>query len=42
MAVAIYNVRTLAAKENNGYGHDERALPKVQQRGCDFIGLQET
>ena len=42
VAVATYNVRTLAVKGKNGYGHDERVLAKCQQLGCDFIGLQET
>lgn len=42
VAVATYNVRTLAVKGKNGYGHDERILTKVQQLGCDFVGLQET
>ena len=42
MAVATYNVRTLAVKENNGYGHDERVLAKGRQLGCDFIGAQKT
>ena len=40
--VATYNVRTLAVKGKNGYGHDECVLAKGQQVGCDFIGLQET
>ena len=42
MTVATYNVRTLAVKGKNGYGHDERVLAKGRQLGCDFIGLQET
>ena len=40
--VATCNVRTLAVKGKNGYGHDERVLAKGRQLGCDFIGLQET
>ena len=35
MAVATYNVRTLAVKGKNGYG-------QARQLGCDFISLQET
>ena len=42
MVVATCNVRTLAVKGKNGYGHDERVLAKGRQLGCDFIGLQET
>ena len=42
MAVAIYNVRTLAVKGRNGYGHAECALAKARQLDCDFVGLQET
>ena len=42
MAVATYNVRTLAVKGKNGYGHPECVLAKAPQLGCDFIGLQET
>ena len=42
MAVTTYNVRTLAVKGKNGYGHNERALAKGRQLGFDFIGLQET
>ena len=42
MAVVIYNVRTLAVKGKNGYGHAECVLAKARQLGCDFIGLQET
>ena len=42
MPVATYNVRTLAVKGKNGYGHDERVLAKGRQLGCDFVGLQET
>ena len=42
MAVATYNVRTLAVKGKNGYGHAECVLGKARQVGCDFIGLQET
>ena len=37
-----YNVRTLAVKERNGYGHAECVLAKARQLGCDFVGLQET
>ena len=39
MAVATYNVRTLAVKGNNGYGHNERVLAEGRQLVCDFIGL---
>ena len=42
MAVAIYNVRTLAVKGRNGYGHAEYVLAKARQLGCGFVGLQET
>ena len=42
MVVATYNVRTLAVKGRNGYGHSECVLAKARQLGCDFIGLQET
>ena len=42
MAVTTYNVRTLAVKGKNGYGHAECAVAKARQLGCDFIGLQET
>ena len=43
MAVATYNVRTLAAiKGKSGHGHAECVLAKARQLGCDFIGLQET
>ena len=42
VAVATYNVRTLAVKGKNGYGHPECVLAKAPQLGCDFIGLQET
>ena len=42
MAVAAYNVRTLAVKGKNGYGHGERVLVKGRRLGCNFIGLQET
>lgn len=42
MVVATYNVRILAVKEKDAYGHDKRALAKGQQLGCDCIGLQET
>ena len=38
MAVATYNVRTLAAKGKSGYGH---ASVCWRRRG-NFIGLQET
>ena len=42
MVVATYNVRTLAVKGRNGYGHAECVLAKARQLGCDFVGLQET
>ena len=42
VAVATYNVHTLAVKGKNGYGHAECVLAKARQLGCDFIGLQET
>ena len=42
MAVGTYNVRILALKGKNGYGHAECVLAKARQLGCDFIGLQET
>ena len=42
MAVTTYNVRTLAVKGKNGYGHDGRVLAKGRQLGCDVLGLQET
>ena len=40
----IYNVRTLAVKGKNGYGHDEHVLAKGRQLGCTsiFIGLDVT
>ena len=41
MAVATYNVRTLAVKGKNGYRHAECMLAKARL-GCDFIGLHET
>ena len=41
MAVTTYNVRTLAVKGKNGYGHADGVLAKARQHGCDFIGLQE-
>ena len=40
--VTTYNVRTLAVKGRNGYGHAECVLAKARQLGCDFVGLQET
>ena len=42
VVVATYNVRTLAVKGTNGYGHDECVLAKARQLGIDFVGLQET
>ena len=42
MAVGTYNVRILALKGKNGYGHAECVLAKARKLGCDFIGLQET
>ena len=42
MAVAIYNVRTLAVKEKNGYVHAECVLANARQLDCDFISLPET
>ena len=42
MVVATYNVRTLAVKKRNGYGHAECVLAKVRQLGCEFVGLPET
>ena len=42
MTVATYNVRTLAVKGRNGYGHAECVLAKARKLGCDFVGLQET
>ena len=42
MAVATYNLRALAVKGKNGYGHVERVLAKGRQLGCDFIDQQET
>ena len=42
MTVATYNVRILAVKGRNGYGHAECVLAKARQLGCDFVGLQET
>ena len=42
MVVATYNVRTLAVKGRNVYGHAECVLAKARQLGCDFVGLQET
>ena len=42
MAVATYDVRTLAVKGKNGYGHVKGVLANARQLGCDFIGLQET
>ena len=42
MLVATYNVRTLAVKGRNVYGHAECVLAKARQLGCDFVGLQET
>ena len=42
MAVATYNVRTLAVKGTNGYGQAECVLTKARQLGCNFVGLQET
>ena len=40
--VTTYNVRTLAVKGKNGYGHAECVLANVRQLGCYFIGLKET
>ena len=40
--VTTYNVRTLAVKGRNGYGHAECVLAKARQLACDFVGLQET
>ena len=34
--VATYNVRTLAVKGRNGYGHAESVLAKARQLACDF------
>ena len=42
MAVATYNVRTLAVKGKNVYGNAEGVLAKARQLGYDFIGQQET
>ena len=42
VAVATYNVGTLAVKGKNGYRQAECVLVKARQLGCDFIGLQET
>ena len=42
VVVATYNVRTLAVKGSNGYGHDECVLAKARQLGIGFVGLQET
>ena len=42
VVVATYNVRTLAVKGRPRCGRDEYVMAKVQQFGCDFVGLQET
>ena len=44
VTVATYNnnMRTLAVKGRNGYGHAECVLAKARQLGCDSVGLQET
>ena len=42
MAVATYNVPTLAVKGKNGHGYVGCVLAKARQLGCDFTGLQET
>ena len=42
MAIATYNMRTLAVKGKNEYGHAECMLAKARQLGYDFNDLQET
>ena len=41
VAVATYNVCTLAVQGKNGYGYAECVLAKAGQLDCGFIGLQE-
>ena len=42
MAIATYNMRTLAVKGKNEYGHAACMLAKARQLGYDFNDLQET
>ena len=42
MAVATYNVRTLAVKERDWHGRAKCVLAKAGQLGCYLVGLQET
>ena len=41
MTVATYDVRTLAFRGKNGYGHDGRVLAKGRQLGCDFKDAEQ-